>query len=83
LDVKKASGEPAFKAHLMEAIVKGKEGTEELGAIGIFSHKEDRTADSKMVCVGKKGVASLIRWLLFIAMRGPMRTRRSRPCLAR
>ena len=55
LDVKKASGEPAFKAHLMEAIVKGKEGTEELGAIGIFSHKEDRTADSKMVCVGKKG----------------------------
>jgi len=55
LDVKKASGEPAFKAHLTEAILKEKAGTEELGSIGVFSRKEERTADSKMVCVGKKG----------------------------
>ncbi len=55
IDVKKASGEPAFKAGLKEAVLKGKEGTEELSAVGVFSHKKEPTAESKMVCVGKKG----------------------------
>ena len=56
LDIKKASGEPAFKMDIKDAIVKEKEGTDKLGIMAVVNHKMEPTLDSKPVCVGKKGV---------------------------
>lgn len=55
-DVKKASGDLAFKVDLEDTIMKEKGGTDELGIISVVNHKMESTLVSKHVCVGKKGI---------------------------
>lgn len=55
-DIKKASGDPAFDLDVKEAIVKEKDGTDELVIMAVVNRRMEPTSDSKPVCVGRKGV---------------------------
>ena len=54
INIKKASGEPAFKINFKNVVLDGKKGTKQLGTKAVLSHKKEPTTDSDMVCVGKK-----------------------------
>ena len=53
IDIKKPSGDIAFKAGLRRGILEKKAGTKDLDVISVVTHKKEPTIDSEKVTVGK------------------------------
>ena len=60
LNILKANGEPAYKVGLKNAVIEGKDGTQELEIMSVVKHKKDPTLDSKPVTVGKNNMPDFV-----------------------
>ena len=60
IDIKKPSGDIAFKAGLRKGIIEKKAGTKELDVISVVTHKKEPTIDSEKVTVGKNGAPDFL-----------------------